>query len=143
MAIKVAFIGAGSVGFTRGLTRDILTVPELRDTHFAFHDINARNLDMLVQLCQKDIHDNNLPAKITPSLDRRRALADADYVINCTRIGGLEAFQFDIDIPLKYGIDQCIGDTLCAGGIMRSEEHTSELQSRFGISYAVFCLKKK
>src|ERR1043166_4810331 len=26
---------------------------------------------------------------------------------------------------------------------MRSEEHTSELQSRFGISYAVFCLKKK
>src|ERR1043166_4683216 len=24
----------------------------------------------------------------------------------------------------------------------RSEEHTSELQSRFGISYAVFCLKK-
>src|ERR1043166_7272309 len=26
---------------------------------------------------------------------------------------------------------------------LRSEEHTSELQSRFGISYAVFCLKKK
>src|ERR1043166_9950663 len=25
----------------------------------------------------------------------------------------------------------------------RSEEHTSELQSRFGISYAVFCLKNK
>src|ERR1043166_6189428 len=25
----------------------------------------------------------------------------------------------------------------------RSEEHTSELQSRFGISYAVFCLKKQ
>src|ERR1043166_1550467 len=28
-------------------------------------------------------------------------------------------------------------------GEVRSEEHTSELQSRFGISYAVFCLKKK
>src|ERR1043166_5230465 len=27
--------------------------------------------------------------------------------------------------------------------LRRSEEHTSELQSRFGISYAVFCLKKK
>src|ERR1043166_10114407 len=27
--------------------------------------------------------------------------------------------------------------------LYRSEEHTSELQSRFGISYAVFCLKKK
>src|SRR3546814_2894644 len=28
-------------------------------------------------------------------------------------------------------------------GIMRSEEHTSELQSLMRISYAVFCLKKK
>src|ERR1043166_6229654 len=28
-------------------------------------------------------------------------------------------------------------------GMFRSEKHTSELQSRFGISYAVFCLKKK
>src|SRR5216110_3793143 len=28
-------------------------------------------------------------------------------------------------------------------GVLRSEEHTSELQSRELISYAVFCLKKK
>ena len=34
------------------------------------------------------------------------------------RVGGLDAFQLDIDIPLKYGVDQCVGDTLCAGGIM-------------------------
>src|ERR1043166_8314451 len=31
----------------------------------------------------------------------------------------------------------------CVPRNCRSEEHTSELQSRFGISYAVFCLKKK
>src|SRR3546814_5239420 len=30
-----------------------------------------------------------------------------------------------------------------AGGVERSEEHTSELQSLMRISYAVFCLKKK
>jgi alpha-galactosidase len=29
----------------------------------------------------------------------------------------LDAFRLDIDIPLKYGVDQCVGDTLCAGGI--------------------------
>src|SRR3546814_2355419 len=29
------------------------------------------------------------------------------------------------------------------GGALRSEEHTSELQSLMRISYAVFCLKKK
>ena len=118
MPIKVAFIGAGSVGFTRRLMRDILAVPELADTRFAFHDINKRNLDMVAQLCRKDIEGNKLPAQLSTTLDRREALTDADYVINCVRIGGLEAYKHDIEIPLKYGVDQCVGDTICAGGIM-------------------------
>src|SRR3546814_9660889 len=33
--------------------------------------------------------------------------------------------------------------TATATGVMRSEEHTSELQSLMRISYAVFCLKKQ
>ena len=123
MAIKVAFIGAGSVGFTRGLFRDILTVPELQDTVFGMTDINERNLDMVVQLCRKDIEANNLPATIAASTDRRETLAGADYVINCTRIGGLEAFKSDVEIPLKYGVDQCVGDTLCIGGIMYGQRN--------------------
>ncbi len=44
------------------------------------------------------------------TLDRRAAIADADYVISTIRQGGLEAFQTDVDIPLKYGVDQCVGD---------------------------------
>lgn len=127
MPIKVAFIGAGSVSFTRNLMRDILTVPELQDTRFTFHDISKRNLDMVLQLCQKDIRDNHLAATVTRCMDRRRALDCADYVINCTRIGGLDAFQLDIDIPLKYGIDQCVGDTLCAGGIMYAQRNIPQI----------------
>jgi alpha-galactosidase len=123
MAIKVAFVGAGSIGFTRKLFRDILTVPELHETHFAFTDINKRNLEMVTRLCRKDISNNRIPAKISATLDRRRALAEADYVINCTRIGGLDAFRFDIDIPLKYGVDQCVGDTLGPGGIMYGQRN--------------------
>jgi alpha-galactosidase len=125
MSIKVAFIGAGSVGFTRRLFRDILSVPELQDTHFAFTDINKHNLDMITQLCEKDLRNNKLPAKITTTLDRKKALAEADYVISVVRIGGLEAFQTDIDIPLKYGVDQCVGDTLCAGGIMYGQRNVA------------------
>ncbi len=127
MAIKVAFIGAGSVGFTRGLFRDLLSVPEFRDTQFAMTDINARNLDMVVKLCQKDLRDNNLPAKIVATTDRRKALTGADYVISCVRVGGLEGFATDVDIPLKYGVDQCVGDTLCAGGIMYGQRNVSAI----------------
>ncbi|MFW6132696.1 MAG: alpha-glucosidase/alpha-galactosidase [Planctomycetota bacterium] len=123
MSIKVAFIGAGSVGFTRRLMRDLLAVPELAETHFAFTDISKRNLDMVTRLCRKDIRSNDLPAEITATVDRRRALEGADYVVNCTRIGGLEAFRQDIEIPLKYGIDQCVGDTLCVGGILYGQRN--------------------
>ncbi|MFP4053250.1 MAG: alpha-glucosidase/alpha-galactosidase [Phycisphaerae bacterium] len=127
MPIKVAFIGAGSVGFCRGLFRDILAVPELQDTRFALHDINERNLDMVAQLCNKDIEGNDLPATIQPTLDRTEAVTDADYVINCTRIGGLEAFKLDVEIPLKYGLDQCVGDTLCAGGIFYGQRNIPQI----------------
>lgn len=118
MSLKIAMIGAGSIGFTRKLMHDILAVPELVDTHFAFMDINENNLNMVAQLAQRDIDANRLPATISTHTDQRESIIDADYVICMIRQGGLDAFQLDIDIPLKYGIDQCVGDTLCAGGIM-------------------------
>lgn len=121
MPIKVAVIGAGSVGFTRGQVRAILTVPELRDTEFAFTDINAHNLDMVFQLVERDIKSAGLPAKVSATTDRREAFKDADYVFSFVRVGGLEGFQTDIDIPLKYGVDQCVGDTLAPGGIMYAQ----------------------
>src|SRR5438552_16328652 len=111
MAIRIAMIGAGSIGFTRRLMRDILTVPELVDTTFAFTDISQSNLDMVTQLCRRDIEHNKLSAKIESTLQRRQAFSDADYIICTIRQGGLEAFALDIDIPLKYGVDQCVGDT--------------------------------
>ena len=55
MPLKIAMIGAGSVGFTRRLMTDLLTVPEFADTHFALMDISARNLSMVAQLCERDI----------------------------------------------------------------------------------------
>ena len=115
---KVTFIGAGSVGFTRGLLTDLLSVPEFRDIEIAFTDISQHNLDMVYKLCQRDIDMNGLNIKISATTDRREALRNAKYVINAVRIGALKAFETDIDIALRYGIDQCVGDTICAGGIM-------------------------
>jgi len=116
--MKICFIGAGSIGFTRQLLTDIMFVPELRSAEIAFTDINEKNLEMVTQLCQRDLDANNINIKIIATTDRREAFKNADYVINAVRIGGLEGFAADVDIPLKYGVDQCVGDTLCVGGIM-------------------------
>jgi alpha-galactosidase len=101
MSIKVAMIGAGSIGFTRRLMHDLLAVPELADTTFAFMDISERNLGMVTELCRRDIEANKFPAQVQPTLNQREAIADADYVICMIRQGGLEAFELDIDIHLK------------------------------------------
>ena len=121
--LKATIIGAGSIGFTRGIVRDILCVPEFREIGLAFTDISPRNLDMVYQLCKRDVEAAGLPATITATTDRREAIKGAKYVFSVVRVGGLEGFQTDIDIPLKYGVDQCVGDTLCAGGIMYGQRN--------------------
>ena len=129
MSLRIAMIGAGSIGFTRKLMHDVLSVPDLADTTFAFMDISERNLSMVKQLCERDIQANGLPAQIVATTDQQEALRDADYIISTIRQGGLEAFQTDIDIPLKYGVDQCVGDTLSAGGIMYAQRTIPALLS--------------
>ncbi|MEO8883099.1 MAG: alpha-glucosidase/alpha-galactosidase, partial [Devosia sp.] len=123
MSFKVAIIGAGSVGFTKTLISDLLCVPEFRDCEFALTDINAHNLDMIKQIIDKIVQVNNLPAKVTATTNRREAFAGAKYIMSCVRVGGLEAFATDISIPLKYGVDQCVGDTICAGGILYGQRN--------------------
>ena len=71
MPLKIAMIGAGSIGFTRRLMGDLLTVPEFAETTFAFTDLNQQNLDMVAQLAERDIRGNDLPARVVTTTDRR------------------------------------------------------------------------
>jgi alpha-galactosidase/6-phospho-beta-glucosidase family protein len=125
--VRIAFIGAGSVGFTRKLVRDMLIVPELQGAEFALHDISDESLRMVERLLRRDIEANRLPARIVTSLDRRRVLEGARYVVCCVRVGGPEAFRQDIETPLTYGVDQCVGDTICAGGVMYGQWSVPEM----------------
>jgi len=115
--IRIAMSGAGSMGFTRRLMMDVLATPELRDTEFRMMDISEENLEMAANLCRKMIQDNGLPATVVATTNRKEALKGADYVFCTVRVGGLEAFAHDIEIPLKYGVDQCVADTLGPGGV--------------------------
>jgi alpha-galactosidase len=118
--IKVAFIGAGSVEFTRNVATDLCCYQEFRGgLHFALYDISAERLAHAERLVSRISAQSGAEATVTATLDRRAALTDADYVINEVQVGGYAATRADFDIPARYGVRQTIGDTLGIGGIFR------------------------
>ncbi|HPD45610.1 MAG TPA: alpha-galactosidase [Anaerohalosphaeraceae bacterium] len=116
---KIAMIGAGSMVFCKTLTHDILATESLRDSEICLMNRTQPKLDRMEAFVKRMVKDNNLPAKVTATTDRRKALEGADYIIIMIQVGGLEAFRHDYEIPMKYGVDQCIGDSLGPGGIFR------------------------
>jgi alpha-galactosidase len=116
---KLAFIGAGSMVFTKTLTMDILATPALQGSELRLMSRTRPKLDRMEAFVRRVIDENDADAEVWSTLDRREALDGADYVIVTIQVGGLDAFGCDYEIPLKYGVDQCIGDSLGPGGVMR------------------------
>lgn len=117
---KITIIGAGSLGFTRTLVRDIVAVPELADSTFALMDIYQDRLDFATRACTRIIREAGVRARLEPTLDRRRALADADFVISTILVHGVAGFRPEFEIPIKYGVSVNIGDTLGPPGVFRA-----------------------
>ncbi len=117
---RIAFIGAGSIGFTRGLVRDILTFPLLRDATLVLMDIDPERLDFAKRSVERIIQMGNYPAKVEATLDRVQALKGADVVLVTILAGGTEVWRHDIEIPKQFGVDINIGDTRGPSGIFRA-----------------------
>lgn len=128
MGRKIAIIGAGSIVFCKTLVMDIMGTPALRDSEFALMAPSTRNTVQVETFLNKVIEKEKLPARVWKTTDRREALRDADYVILCLQIGGNRAYEADIKIPMKYGVNQCIGDTLSAGAIFRALRTIPEIR---------------
>lgn len=117
---KIAFIGAGSIVFAKNLLFDILSFPELnKDCTISLMDINEKRLSLITKLADKLISQEGFRAKIESTTDRKTALNNADFVITMIQSGGLDAYEHDVNIPMKYGIKQAVGDTLGPGGVFR------------------------
>ncbi len=114
---KIAIIGAGSIIFCKTLIQDVLATKGLEDTEFALMAPSTKRTPQVERFVNRVIAENNLPAKVYVTTDRRDAVKDADYIIATFQVGGLKGFEYDYKIPLKYGVDQCIGDTLGPGGV--------------------------
>src|SRR6476659_4970267 len=118
---KITMIGAGSTVFAKNLLGDILSFPELRESHIALMDIDPERLKTSEIVANKVAQAVGAAPRITAHRERRPALEGADYAINMIQVGGYRpSTVIDFEIPKKYGLRQTIADTLGVGGIMRA-----------------------
>jgi len=121
--LKIAFIGAGSIAFGENILTDIITFPSLqKDTVICLEDIDEHRVNLMHELMSKykEMQPKELEGvSFEKTTDMKKAISDAKYVISAIHVGGLNAYQVDVEIPFKYGVSQCIGDTLGPGGIFR------------------------
>lgn len=124
---KIAMIGAGSLVFCKTLMADFLATPALAGSEYRLMALTHTRLDKMKDFVGRMIRDNGIDATVMATTDRREALRGADYVIVMLQVGGVEEFRQDYEIPLKYGVDQCIGDTMGPGGVFRALRHIPAL----------------
>ncbi len=118
--LKITMLGAGS-GFTRNLSNDVMSIPGNVGGVIAIVDIDATRLATMHKLLNALIrqHGKQKQWKVIASTNRRAVMAGSDYIVNCIEVSGAACVHFDNDIPLKYGVDQCIGDTIGPGGLFK------------------------
>jgi alpha-galactosidase len=117
---KITLIGAGSLVFTRNLCSDILLSPALEGSAISLMDIDSKRLESSRKMVQEVVDRRGLSATVEATADRREAVSGADYVVTTFQQGGLDAYAMDIEIPARYGVGQCVGDTLGPGGVFRA-----------------------
>lgn len=118
--IKVTFLGAGS-WFTIHLLNDLIQVPGAQEIQFTLVDIDSKRLKVMHTLCKMLAEKYGKdPSLIKATTNRKTALPGTDYIVNCIEVSGMECVKYDYEIPLKYGVDQCIGDTIGPGGLMKA-----------------------
>ena len=118
--LKITYIGAGSSVFAAQLIRDLVATPGLDGGTFALVDIDAERLDLSRRLTEKVIAVSRKDWQVVSSTQREELLPETDYLINSIEVAGLACVDHDYEIPLKYGVDQCIGDTIGPGGIFKA-----------------------
>ena len=117
---KFAFIGAGSYTFTRELTKDILSYKNFQDSEIVLMDIDPERLEAIEKAVARIIEAGNYPAKLKATTARTEALEGADGVLCTIQIGGRAAATPDIEIPMKYGVDINVGDTIGPAAVFRT-----------------------
>ncbi|HEY0007592.1 MAG TPA: hypothetical protein VGB55_02615 [Tepidisphaeraceae bacterium] len=118
--INITFLGAGS-GFCPTLCKDVLLMPGADRGECRLVDVDKNRLSTMHQVIAQLIKAAGREDgwSVRASTNRREVLPGTTYAVCCVEVSGTACVAWDNDVPLKYGIDQCIGDTMGPGGLFK------------------------
>ena len=117
--LKIVLIGAGSRSFGRKTIADIISNVLLNELKIDLWlvDINKKSLDLMHKfavLTKKYYKRKNI--SISATIDRVKALENADYVITAVATNRVQFWQADFFIPHSFGFQHVFGENGGIGG---------------------------
>jgi alpha-galactosidase len=129
MAIKVTIVGGGSSMFVPDLLRRFLRAPCMNGGTVTLMDVDEQRLAVMEKLGRRLVEAEKADLKIESTVDQRGSLVGADFVVVAISVGGMRAWEEDIEIPARYGVFMHIADSIGPGGIMRAFRNAPVLAS--------------
>jgi len=101
--VKIAIIGAGSAIFSLNLIGDLCLTESLQGSTISLMDINERRLDAIYLLCRRYAEEMGRDFRIEKTMERRRALEGADFVVNTALAGDHDKLRAGWEVAKELG----------------------------------------
>lgn len=126
---RIAIIGGGSSSFVPPLIRRLINSTVLDGTTVTLMDIDRGRLEVMDNLARKLVAAESSGLRVRSTESQREALEGADFVITAISVGGMSAWENDLEIPGRYGLVMHVADSVGPGGIMRTLRNAPVLVS--------------
>ncbi len=125
----IAVIGGGSSMFVPGLVRRLLELPCFDDSELRLMDIDEHRLSVMTSLANELVAAEGRHMRVRGTLEQKEALDRVDFAILTISVGGMTAWESDIEVPARHGVFMHIADSIGPGGIFRALRNTPVVAS--------------
>ena len=110
MSYRIAMIGAGSVGFSVAIARELVASKLLNDATFVLMDIDAKSLADTEHRIRALAEKAGCALQVETTLDRAEALRGANFIVTSFAPHRVDFWIRDIEIARRHGIDLLQGE---------------------------------
>jgi alpha-galactosidase len=122
-ARRITIVGGGSTTFVPPLLKLFVASAPLQGSTIVLMDVDPQRLELMEAVARRLVAQSGADLEIESTDNRRQALTGADFVIASIAVGGFDMYEFDLEIPARYGIFTMGGETVGPGGLMNACRH--------------------